>query len=89
MFVTRASERAFPPRDFPTLLALSSAVALRACAIDSCVSVRCLLSGGNARTQKKVFSKKQQKKVCQKMLKKPYKKHDQKFMFSHAFFTFP
>ena len=28
MFVTRASERAFPPRDFPTVLALSSAVAL-------------------------------------------------------------
>ena len=55
-----------PPETVDLAEVTSSRRSLRACAIDSCVSVRCLLSGGNARTQKKFSQKNSKKKFVTK-----------------------
>ena len=58
---------------------------IRACAIDFGVTVRCLLSGGNARTQKKISQKNSEKKIVQKNIEKPYKNGS----ISNSRFGFP
>ena len=57
---------------------------VRACAINSCVSVRCLLSGGNARTQKKFSQKTSKKSLSQNVEKTLSKKHDRNASFPTA-----